>query len=227
MNFTSAVKNGTAICLFLGLAAIPAPSKAEMLQLINGDHYSGTIISMTPTNIEFRSDIQGLVKIPRDKVAGIALQPVATPAAAKVPNKSVTVQQVAPNAPAVTAQATPSLPGISNTAPVTDVTKELNKLGGIDQKTVEQLQKQLMGNSDPEVTKHFNETVNGLMSGKISVNDIRSQAKTAIGQIQAAKKDLGGDAGELLDGYIGILEKFVSETETAPPADQPKPAPKP
>jgi hypothetical protein len=59
------------------------------------------------------------------------------------------------------------------------------------------------------------------MSGQISVQDLRKQAQTAIKQARDAKQDLGGDAGEMLDGYIGILERFVAET--TPSAATPAP----
>jgi hypothetical protein len=86
------------------------------------------------------------------------------------------------------------------------------------------VQEQIFGKASPEASQKFEEIMNGLMSGQISVQDLRGQAQTAIQQARDAKKDLGGDAGEMLDGYISILEKFVAETTPAPAAPVRAPA---
>jgi hypothetical protein len=206
--------NGLAACsLIASIGMLTLSANADVLQLINGDQYSGTVISMTTSNLQFQSEIQGLVKIPRDKVANITLRPVTQ----AVPGKSVTVQPTAPNVlgrPATGVSGVPALAsGATNAPAANDALKQLKAQGGVDPKMADDLQKQLMGSSDPAVTKMFNEMVGGLMNGKLSINDIKAQARSSINQIQAAKKDLGGDAdaNEVLDGYVGILEKFLSE----------------
>jgi hypothetical protein len=194
----------------IGLLSLSA--RADIIEIINGDHYSGTVISMTQSNVEFRSDIQGLVKIPRDKVASINLRPA-------ISAKPLT-------APPVTAPAQPliSAPGVpkATTNAQSDAVIQQMREQGVDSKMMDQIQKQLLGTSTPETTKMFNDTVGGLMSGKLSTQDIRSQAQKALKDIQAARKDLGDDSAELLDGYAAILQKFVNETE---PAATAKPAP--
>ena len=73
--------------------------------------------------------------------------------------------------------------------------------------------------------------VNRLMSGKLTVNDIRAEAKSAADQLKELKRDLGEDTGWALDGYLAILENFLRET--APPSgsatnvSRPLPKPKP
>jgi hypothetical protein len=49
------------------------------------------------------------------------------------------------------------------------------------------------------------------MSGTVSVDDIRAQARSAVEQVKALKKESGDDTG-MLDGYLTILEKFLGET---------------
>src|SRR4051794_31661174 len=72
------------LVLAAGAALLVFPALADVLELTNGDHYSGTIISMTRSNVEFQSEIQGLVKLPRDKVAKMTLhESVTTKSAAK------------------------------------------------------------------------------------------------------------------------------------------------
>ena len=58
--------------------------------------------------------------------------------------------------------------------------------------------------------------INGLMSGKLNLNDIRSQAKASIDQINELKRDLGPEAGDALDSYLSILQNFVDESAPAP-----------
>ena len=57
--------------------------------------------------------------------------------------------------------------------------------------------------------------VGGLLSGRLTVNDIQVEAKSAADQLKELKRDLGEDAGGALDGYLAILENFLRET--APP----------
>jgi hypothetical protein len=58
----------------------------------------------------------------------------------------------------------------------------------------------------------------------LSVADIRSQAKTAIGQINQIKKETP-QADPMLDAYLEILENFVNEAESTAPAKPALPAP--
>lgn len=201
--------------LLLGVRA----SRADLLELVNGDHYSGTVIALTRTNLEFQSDIQGLVKIPRDKIAKITLRESVPKAVAKLPA-----------VPPATPDATNAPAGTNSIA--TDAVVQQMRLQGVDPNMMNQIQQQVLGQSSPEATRMFNNMVGGLMSGSLSVEDIRVQARKAIQDIQATKKDLAGDAAtaELLDGYLGILQKFVGEADAPAPAvtaATPAPAPKP
>ena len=63
------------------------------------------------------------------------------------------------------------------------------------------------------------------MTGKLSMDDIRVQARNSIKEIKAARAELGEDAGGDLDGYLRILEHFLSETDK-PAASAPVPKPK-
>ena len=68
----------------------------------------------------------------------------------------------------------------------------------------------------------FNELLGGLMSGKLSVDDIRAQAKTAADQLRALKREGGEEAGFAADAYLAILDHFLKET---PPASSATNAP--
>ncbi|MDB6108454.1 MAG: hypothetical protein JWR69_204 [Pedosphaera sp.] len=209
---------GLSLFLFACLAAllVAVPARADLLELTNGDHYSGTVIALTRTNLEFQSEVQGLVKIPRDKVAKITLRE-----SAPKPVASVTVTPQ-PATPAATS-ASPTKP-----ASQTDAVIQQMRQQGVAPQMMNQIQEQILGKSSPEASRLFNEMVSGLMSGSLDMNNIRTQARNAIKDIQGAKKDLGDDAatGELLDGYAGILEKFMQETDQ-PDAEVPAPKPNP
>ena len=211
MNFKIFFRNPclTMSLLACAVCAPPLVARADVLELTNGDHYTGTIISVTRTNVEFKSEIQGLLKLPRDKVAVMTLQ---NPSTAK-PMPAV-IQPVS-SAPTLVQSNSPSLPAGQETAMVEQMRKQ-----GVDPKIVSQVQEQILGKSSPEATQKFNELLNGYMTGKISVDDIRNQARNAVQDIQNVKKELGGgEAGEMLDGYLAILQQFLRESD--PPASAP------
>ena len=54
--------------------------------------------------------------------------------------------------------------------------------------------------------------VGGLMSGSLSMGDLRREAKTAADQIRELKHELGPEAGDALDGYLAELNNFLNET---------------
>ena len=182
---------------------------------------------MTQSNMEFLSEIQGRVKLPRDKIAQITLhevvvksvtvtKPIGSPAGAPV---------AASDVPAATAAPAPA-----NAAPVsqTDAVIQQMRQQGVDSKLIDQVQEQIFGKSSPEAAQKFNEMVGGLTSGSMSMNDLRNQAQAAINQIKSAKKEFGSDAGDMLDGYLVILQKFVADADSGGSlaASQPAPATK-
>jgi Fe-S-cluster containining protein len=71
----------------------------------------------------------------------------------------------------------------------------------------------------------------GLMSGKLSLDDIRAEAKTAADQLRALKRDGGEEIGFATDAYLAILDHFLKETApsgsaTTSPAPSPGSTPK-
>jgi hypothetical protein len=211
----------------LVLSAVFPLRAADLIELINGDHYRGTVVGMDSNNIDFISEIQGRVHLPRNKVAQITLHEVSA--------KPVTSTNTAPAAAAPlilygtnnlyaaasSAAATPSPAPAAGSPTAEDVVQQMRQQG-VQPQLINQVQEQIFGKASPEASQKFQEIMSGLMSGQISVQDLRVQAQNAIQQARDAKKELGGDAGEMLDGYIGILEKFVAESA---PSATPSPAP--
>ncbi|MEO8426517.1 MAG: hypothetical protein ABI651_05315 [Verrucomicrobiota bacterium] len=171
-----------AICL------LPALLKADVIELINGDRYYGSLIAVTQTNVELKSEIQGKMNIPRDKVATIIFRETAA--------------QKADFAKSGSGQ---------KKAKITAMTDEL-RAQGIDPKDTSKLPEEILSGANPEATEQFKEMVAGLMTGQISVDSIRAQAQKSVEEIQAMKEDLGAEAGELLDGYLLVLENFLKES---------------
>jgi hypothetical protein len=206
-----------------------ARARADMLELTNGDHYSGTIVAMDATNIQFRSEIQGLLTIPRTKIAAISLR---SPANVAAPGAGASDPAGVTSAVISQLSSPPQMPlprPAARTGPGPDAVISQLKQQGPDAGMMNQIQQQVFGQSSPEATEMFNNMIAGLASGTITVDNIRAQARDAIGQIEEAKKDLGGDSdtGSLLDGYAAILQRFVDEAPapTANPAAKPNPDP--
>ena len=184
------------------LVASSVPARAEILQLVNGDQYRGTVIFMNTSNIVFQSEIQGRVTLPRNKVAQIVLHDVAV--------KNSTNASKSTNAPLILSGPP------SGQAHTEDAITEQMRKQGVDPKIVEQVQQEIFGKSSPAATAKYNQLMGGLMSGRLGVQDIRAEAQKTIKQVRAMKKDLGDDAGDLLDGYVSILEQFVADSAGAP-----------
>jgi len=80
---------------------------------------------------------------------------------------------------------------------------------------MELVRAQFLSDAGPEANNKFDELAGGLLNGKLSVEDIRAEAKSAADQVRALKREMGDDATSGLDGYLVILDKFLEETTPA------------
>ncbi len=195
-------------------------ARADTLVLTNGDIVSGAVVSMDQATVQLKSDLLGLVKIPRDRVAKINLREIASKPVTAAVGTNSTNHSAAPPARTLNNVRT-------NRA---DAAVQQLRQQGVDPKVMNQIQQQVLGDSSPEANRLFNEMVGGLMSGSLTADDIRAQARKAINDINAAKSDLGDDdaIGELLNGYLGLLQNFVQDgDQPAPPAGKPAVTPPP
>jgi hypothetical protein len=80
-----------------------------------------------------------------------------------------------------------------------------------DTNAVQQVETDLLGGATPEVKEKYAAMLSQLASGKMTMSDIRAQAKAAMDQMRAYKKELGPEADAALDNYMVILEKFLKE----------------
>lgn len=83
-----------------------------------------------------------------------------------------------------------------------------------------------MLSDSPEAANKYTEMVNGLMSGKLNLNDLRRDAKSSADQLRALKRDLGPEVGDSLDMYLQVLDGFLKESGSAPATSKSAPPPK-
>ena len=201
-----------ALVLFAAANSLPA----DQVELQNGDRYIGHVLSLNSNSVVLQSELLGTLRLPRSKVAVITLGPVGATSFPALPlsTNASAVPRTAATATAVS-NLPPALPGLS-----------------VDTNLMQQVQKQFLNGAGPEANAKFNELLGGLMSGKLSVDDIRAEAKSAADQLRALQRESGEDAGFAANAYLSILDHFLKDTTpkasatntpASPPAANPPP----
>lgn len=188
----------TWVTCFLMLTA--AALRADQLQMLNGDRYTGKILSMSSNTIVLESDVLGKLTLPRNRVSLVMFGAT-----------------TATNATPPLTRATPAVPSPNSAATNTDLSAAFRNLGA-NTNFIAQVRQQMLTGADPAASQKYDELVSGLMSGKMNLNDLRNEAKASIDQINQLKRELGPQADSSLDSYLSILENFVNETPPAPAA---------
>jgi len=168
---------------------------ADQVETQNGDHFAGKVLSLDTNTLTLRNENLGIIKLPRSKITVITFDPGgATNATAR--------------------------PAISNGTAATPLQAQtnnpfalFNKLG-VTSNLVAQIQKQYLASAPPEARDKFNELMGGLLSGKLTMADIRLQAKSMADQVRAARKDLDDEQGMMVDAYLSILDRFLKSAPT-------------
>jgi len=181
------------------LALTSASARADQLQMQNGDRYTGKIVSLTSNSIVLESAEIGTVTLPRSRVSAITFGTASATNAASITSHAPVANAASPSAPAAN----------------TDIAAAFRNLGG-NTNFIGQVRQQMLTGADPAANQKYDELVSGLMSGQMSLSDLRNQARTSIDQINQLKRELGPQADESLDSYLTILQNFVNETEPAP-----------
>jgi hypothetical protein len=198
--------------IILALAVAPG-LRADVLEMQNGDRYSGKVLSMFADTVMLNSEILGKISVPRIKVAVLTF-------GTNAPSQpAVSVARLsATNLPALAAPPRPAPAPIVVINTNQDLSARFRQLGA-DTNFIGQIRQQMFA-GNPEAADKYDELVNGLLTGHLSVNDLRRQAQTSAQQLRELKRELGPDADDALDSYLKILEAFVNETE-ATPGNQP------
>jgi hypothetical protein len=93
---------------------------------------------------------------------------------------------------------------------------------GANTNFVRDIREQMLRDS-PAASSKYDEMVNGLMSGKLDLNDLRREAKSSADQLRALKRELGPEAGDSLDTYLEVLDGFLKESAAEPANTKPVP----
>ena len=174
--------------------------RADLVEMQNGDRYAGKVLSMTADTVVLESDVLGKINVPRKQVASLAL---GTNAAGLRAIASVTKVSAPTNPP--TGASSTSLTNANG-----DVSAALRRLGA-NTNFVTQIRQQMLAGS-PEAAGKYDELVGGLMSGQLSLGDLRNQAKSYADQLREMKRDLGPEADDSIDTYLSVLDNFLQET---------------
>lgn len=186
--------------LLLGYGAC-SNATAEVVETANGERLIGKVVSLDTKKLQLESESFGLITIDRSNVATIWL--IGSPKT----YRNATVSDDAKASPSEKLST-----AFRNVQTSGEVLNLLRKSGGVDADTMSQLKKQFPMLETPEVKLYFTDKVGGLMTGRLSVQDIRKDAVKAVDQINEIKKDLGPQAAGALDGYLSILENFIERS---------------
>src|SRR5207247_10888774 len=135
----------------------------DMLQMLNWDLYLVSSLSLDTTSLVLRSDVLRTVRLPRGKVALVTL--------GESPATNVTRGPL-------TTDSQRNAPAVAPTNGVVNLSAPLRQLGA-NTNFIKQIQAQFLADAGPEANHKFNEMVDGLMNGKLTVNDVRAEAKSA------------------------------------------------
>jgi len=163
----------------------------------NGDRYAGTVLSLDSNNVVLRSEVLGKVSLPRSQVALITLGPVARTNAARL--RAVSTNELSRASRGSAARTNSELAAL------------LRQLDG-DTNSLRQVQEQILGQAGPEANQKFNQMLKDLTSGKMTISDLRAQAKNAADQVRGQRSEVNGELGGLLDSYMAILDDFLEQT---------------
>ncbi len=185
---------------FLLLSITTSRLHADVVEMRNGDRYSGKVLSVTTDTVVLESEVLGKINVSRKKVATVMFGTNA--AAARVAAGLVQVS-ASTNFPAAMPSAALAKTNVNLSAALQTLGANTNFVG--------QVRQQMLAGS-PEAAGKYDEMVNGLMSGQLNMNDLRNQARSYADQLREMKRDLGPEAGDSIDAYLSVLDNFLKET---------------
>lgn len=179
------------LILFIIVWAGSQQAHSETIHLINGDVLQAKVIALNDKQLSIQSDILGVLKVPREKVARIDFIQQPTP---KHPVTQSPLHQSArsPNA-------TKALLGTQNSGNANDL--------------IQQVQQQMLTTAGPEANEMYQNLVQGVTSGSINIPQLKTMAEDTVQQIEELQAELGDDVGFALDGYLSILKGFIQKAE--------------
>jgi hypothetical protein len=197
------------LAAFLSLGFAVSSSSADQITLRNGDVLNGKVLSMAANTLVLQDDSLGTLTLPRLKVANITFGTVAATATAMRPGAMVlSFTNNVQASPKIGSQPQPN----SASAPGSDLQAMAREIQN-HSNLVQEVTAQVLGSSaSPAAVDKINELLDGLSSGQLDMNGLRSQVQSAADQLRDYKKQMGSDAGEEVDAYLAILNTFLNET---------------
>jgi hypothetical protein len=175
-------------CAVLLLICFCAIASGDELKTVSGERLVGKTISVNDATIVFSSANVGTVTIARSNVSALTFN--------GSPSNSVAKTNVSPR---------PTIADGNN-----EIAAALRALPA-QSELAENVSADMLAQAGPEATAKFNQMLRGLLTGKMSVSDLRAEAQSVRDQARAVRADLGDEAG-VLDGYLAILDKFLAQT---------------
>jgi len=203
-NFAMNSKLLPALSGIVFLFAAALRSNADLVEMRNGDRFSGRVLSVSADTVVLQNETLGKISVPRAKVSSLefgtnTIVPAATGNIPRVPAPT--------NLPPAAALTVPAGTNV-------DLSAALRR-PGMDTNFIQQVRDQLLGGS-PAAAGKYDEMVGGLMNGSLSLDDLRREARAAADQIRELKHELGPEAGDALDAYLTQLNSFLEETDDKP-----------
>lgn len=180
-------------------------ARGDQVEMVNGDRYVGRVVSLGSDILVIQNEFLGTLKLPRARISSIALE--STPA-----RGGTNALRVAPTL--LRSNRLAQISGRVSTNADPDFASAIHELGS-NSSVIQQVQQQFLAGAGPEAQTKFNDLVTGLMSGKVGVNELRTEAKNTLEQARSARKELGEEGGSSMDSYLAILESFLKESEPA------------
>jgi hypothetical protein len=195
----------------------------------NGDRYTGNVLSIDARSVVIQSEVLGKISLPRSKVRFVLV-------GSALPGTNAPLRRLA----STNQLSRSALPGATGVSPVlrtnpaapadpdAELAAVLRQLGH-NTNAVQDVKGRFLNDAGPEANQKFDELLSGLVSGKLSLQDLRTQAKSVADQARAARRELGDDASgldDVLAGYLSILDGFLQQTAPARSAVTNRPAQK-
>ena len=189
--------------------------RADEVDMENGDRYFGTVLSMSADTVVLKSDILGVLNVPRKKVASLAFDNNA--------NAPKTATAAGP------ASGSTNLPADMPSAILPDTKLDLSaslRNLGANTNFIGQIREQLLA-GNPGAASNYDALVGSLINGTLNLEDLRREAQSSVVQLRELKRDLGPEAAGSIDAYLQVLDNFLKETDPQPASAAPAPRPKP
>lgn len=99
-----------------------------------------------------------------------------------------------------------------------DVVRQLQYDGQVPSQTIDELFRTFPLLNDPQAKTYFDQTVDALITGEKSLEDLRQDAIAARARLEAIRNVLGPEGSSMVQNYADVLDRFI---EQAAPARNP------